>query len=486
MPPYPGFAGGSYVSQSPIAYNARTVNFYCERLELPYGKSQDVLYPSPGVVLLDTVTTPAGRAHFAQDGREFAVIGTQFGSISAAGTFTAIGTVATDANPATISSNGDGGGQILITSGGLLYIYDLNALTFTPIVVSFTATMGAHLDGFFLALDATTSTVYLSDLLDGTTWDPTQFFQRSIQPDPWIAMKVWDRYLWLFGTETSEVWYDAGTSPIPFQPHPSGLVPYGTAAAFSPEVVGSSIMWLARTVNGSGLVVRASGFTPDVVSTFPLSVAFAGYDDIDDAVGDTYEDLGHSFYVLTFPTSGTWVYDATTTLNLPQAMRWTERGTWISEDTQYVPWRPLYHAFAFGEHRMLDRETGAIYRLSSDELVDVDDRPLRRLRRPPALQADEARLFVNEFTVGLEPGLGTQSGQGADPQMALRISVDGGKTFGTERTRSAGAAGQYTTRVEWTRCGSAKKGTAWQPEIICSDPIPWRITGASFTTRRAA
>ncbi|HYE88055.1 MAG TPA: hypothetical protein VEA16_16950, partial [Vicinamibacterales bacterium] len=200
---YPGFCGGSYVSQSPIAANERTVNFYVERLELPTGKSRDVLYPSPGVESLATASTTGGRAHFAQDGREFCVIGPTFYEVSSAGALTSRGTVTVDQYPATICSNGDGGDQIFVTSGNNGYIFDLGTNTFSQVRTGGTR-MGAQLDGFFLALDADTSTLYISDANDGTTWDPTQFIQRSSQPDPWIALKVWDRYIWLFGTETSE------------------------------------------------------------------------------------------------------------------------------------------------------------------------------------------------------------------------------------------------------------------------------------------
>lgn len=479
MPPYPGFVGGSYVAQSPIAANARTMNLYCERQEIEGTTApQDVFYPIPGVTTLDTAVVSPGRAHFAQDGREFVVIGPTLYEVSSVGTLTSRGTVALDGNPATMCSSGDAGDELFITSGNNGYTLTLSSNVFATVRTGAT-TMGDYLDGFFLALDAATSTLYISELNDGSTWDPTQYAQRSIAADAWVSMKVSARYIWLFGSETSEIWYDAGTAPFPFAPHPSGLVQMGCAAAFSPTVVGGGIMWLAQTKEGTGSVVRAEGFAPDDVSTFPIHVALEAYSDIDAGIGDTYEALGHVFYILTFPASGTWCYDATTRMPLTNGQRWTERGTWISEDNEFVAWRPLYHAFAFGEHRMLDRSTGAVYRLTNDVAVDVDSRPLRRLRRPPSLPAANGRVRVSEFSVQLEAGLGTQTGQGSDPMMALRTSRNGGKTWGSERLRSAGRVGQYLKRTKWTRCGSAPPGGAWQPEIVMTDPIPWRITGAT-------
>ena len=472
MPAYPGFIGGSDVTQSPLANGERTVNWYVERTKT----GELALYPTPGVASVGALGVSAGgRGHFYEDGREFAVIGQTFCEIDASGTVTSRGTVAVDANPATIATNGDGGGQLFITSGNNGYNFDLTSNILTQVRTGAT-TMGAHLDGYFLALDAPTSTLYLSALLDGTTWDPLQFAQRSIGSDPWIAMKVQGRYVWLFGEKTSEVWYNQGTFPFPFAPHPSGLVPYGTAAPWSPAVVSGTLYWLSSTEHGHGAVVAAEGFVPRIVSSFAAHWAHDQMEIVSDVIGDTYEDAGHTFYLLHFLRANvTQCYDASPTLNLPTELRWTERGTWISETTQYTASRTLYHAFAFGEHRLLDRGSDTIYRMAAALGSDVDGRPMRRVRRATALPSDNRRAFVSLFEALLEPGLGLVSGQGSDPQIGLRVSPNGGKTWGNERTRSAGALGQYGTRTIWDRCGSGRR---WMPEIVVTDPIPWRILGA--------
>lgn len=476
MPAYQGFIGGSDVTQSALANGERTINWYVERAQSPGATHQFSLYPSPGVASIVSAVESPGRAHVFEDGREFAVIGGTFYELDLDGNLTSRGTVAVDSHPATISTNGDGGGQLFLTSGNNGYVFTLSSNVFAQVRTGAT-TMGAHLDGYFLALDAATSTLFLSDLLDGTTWDPTQFAQRSIGSDPWVSMKVLGRYIWLFGEKTTEVWYNAGAFPFPFAPHPSGLVPFGIVAPFSATVVSGSLYWLAATAHGAGHVVQTQGFSPTVISTFGQRVSTDAYAERADAIGDTYEDLGHTFYVLTFPTAdATWCYDATEALQLPQSMRWTERGTWISEENRYESWRPLYHAVAFGEHRMLDNATGTIYRMSAALGSDVDSRPIRRVRRPPALYQDGRRVFVPEFSVQVEPGLGLATGQGVDPRMGLRISKDGGKTWGPERYRSAGALGVYDQRMVWHRNGAGRR---WMPEIVVSDPVPWRVLGAT-------
>jgi hypothetical protein len=340
------------------------------------------------------------------------------------------------------------------------------------------------LDGYFLALNTSNSTMYISNLLDGTTWiTGSQFAQRSIAPDPWKSMKVLGRYIWLFGEQTSEVWYDTGSGSFPFAPYPSGLIPYGIAAPFSAAIIDGSLIWLGASRTGNVFVLRAAGFAAEVVSDYPRENTFRGYATISDAVADTYNDLGHSFYLLTFPTQNiTWAWDV-------KVNSWSERGTWISEQNIFSSWRPRWHAMAFGQHRMLDSSGGSVYQMSSTIGTDIGGRPVRRLRSAPGLLVDahdfyhlspmpSQRIYYGAFELALEPGLGTVVDPGTNPQVMMRMSNDGGKTWGTEMMRGAGQVGQYKKRVRWDRLGTARHRVF---EVSVTDPIPWRIMSAYLT-----
>jgi len=467
---FDAFIGGSYQSEAITADCEETWNFYPEQLESPGATARVALYPTPGVVALDTVSVGSGRGHFYQNDREFAVIGAKFGEISSVGTWTERGDVALDSNPATICSNGDGGAQLFITSGGNGYCYDLTTDTLSQVVaLNGKAVIGDHLDGYFLALDTATSTLYLSALLDGTSWTTgLDYAQRSIMPDRWLSMKVVGRYIWLFGGQTSEVWYNTGAS-FPFAPHPSGLLSYGIIAPFSIGVMGQEVIWLAASRTGYGQVVRAAGFTPEVVSNQALERQIQGYEGIEDSIGDLYADRGHDFFMLSFDKEAvTWCWDYKTRV-------WVKRGSWDAPSSAFTSWRPRYHAFAFGEHRMLDANLGAIYRMSSDLTTDVDGDTIRRLRRGPAIVNENARVFYAFFELDLETGLGNAVAPGDNPQVMLRMSNDGGKTWGTEQMRPAGKQGEYGTRVRWLRLGSGRRRVF---EVTMTDPIPYRIVGA--------
>jgi hypothetical protein len=480
--PWPAFCGGSNVSQSSIADDQECMNWYFEPRDVPGGKTPAALYPTPGVESEVTAVETPGRGIFHQNGRAFCVIGAVFYEIiNTAGvlSLTKRGDVAVNANPATICGNGEGGGagtgELFITSGDVGYCYNLTSHAFTTELAS-GATMGAMLDGYFIVLDAATSTIYVSDLLDGTTWDPTQFQQRSTAPDPWVALIVPEasREIWLLGQETSEVWNNAGTFPFPFVPIPGALMAYGCAAPFSAKAVEGGILWVSRTSNGQGQVVMAAGGAPGPVSTFAVSWAFGNYTTLSDAVGASYTSVGHTFYLLTLPTEDvTWALDLSTRI-------WARRGTWVSGSSAYVAWRLWYHAFAFGKHLALDGTVGTIYNVSESLGLDVDGLPIRRMRRSPALFNDREEIFFACFELLVESGVASYSGAPATPVVVMRISRDGGKTWGSERTRSIGALWAYSQRVRWWRCGS---GADLVVEIVVTDAVPFRLMGAVATLR---
>ena len=476
---YPGFIGASEVSESPIASQQRTVNFYVEPVGSG-GTTQAALYPSPGVKQFDEAPSGAGRAHFFQSSREFAVIGNQFveipetfstelGTLPSPSELTVHGTVATNANPATISGNGTTGDELFITSGGNGYLFTLSTNTFAAIAaLAGIATMGDYLAGYFLSLDASAAKLFLSDLLDGATWDPTQYIARTGTADGWVSMKV-NEYVYLFGAKTSEIWYNSGAFPIPLELHPSGRIEYGIEAPFSVEVVGSSVVWLGATANGHGRVLRTAGFAVEVISDFATNYAFDQYSKMSDAIGDSYQESGHVFYLLTFPQADrTWAWDE----NNPS---WCERSTWNPNTYEFEAWRGVSHAFAFGQHRFLDLKGPGVWRADTKYPNDFGGSPIVRMRIPPIITGDNKRIFYKRIELFVEAGLGLTTGQGSDPQVSMRWSDDGGKIWSPYSFRSAGAIGEYDKRVFWAPVGSGRKRTF---EFRFADPIPWRILDA--------
>lgn len=468
---YPAFVGPSYESQSPIADVERLVNRYYERMEQPGATSRTALYPVPGVVSRGTALSTPGRAHFAEGTREFSVHGGSLIEWDASGNATVRGSVTADGSPAGIVSNGDGGDQLLVVSGGNGYSYNLTTNTLTQVAaLNGKARQCGYLHGYGIVLDNTTSTFYISALLDMSTWATgTDFAQRSDASDSWVAMAVNGIYLILRGSKTSDAWYDAGSASFPFAPHPSGQSPYGCAATFSLAVGEGHLFSLGQSSIGQRYVLHSTGFADEVVSDLPRQVAFDLYDDVSDAQGDIINWRGHIFYLLTFPSESiTWAYDLS--MNV-----WFEWRTWIAEANDFGAWRPRWHVVAFGEHRILDSETGTLYALDATVFMDVDNRPMRWLRVAPELSAENELIVFSRFALAIEPGVGQGSGQGETPVVMMRYSDDSGHNWSAEQMRQVGKVGEYSKIVEWWRLGSARHRVF---AVSGSDPVPNRIVDA--------
>jgi hypothetical protein len=475
VPPYAGFCGPSNPSQSVQADCEKLVNWYVERVESAAAPTGAALYPTPGQRNFLTTVDVEPRAIYGVGGRCFGVVGTGFYEFFADGTDAKRGIVASDLFPATISYNGISGGHLFITSGGNGYCFVLatNALT---TVLTGEATMGGMINSRFLAFNISNGKVRMSALNDGTTWDPTLFFQRSQAADPWQTMIVNPPEIWLIGEQTGEVWYDAGLFPQPFTPIPGAFFKYGTAAPFSGGVAGEYVTWLARTKDGQGTIVAAKGYVPQAISNFAVETALSGFArtaTLADAELLVQESEGHLFANFSFPTARrTWTCD------LSMGMLWHERGRWDRANNSFDVWSPRVHTYAFNKHLVGNRGTGSIAVLDVTYGSEADGAPIRRVRIPPPLWASSReRLVVSRLELKAETGLGLASGQGADPQVMLRTSMNA-KTWSSERLASAGKQGDYDRQIAWTQCGSAEK--LWVPEISVSDPIPWRLSGAEI------
>lgn len=471
---YPGFCGSANASQSPLADGEDLVNWYEEHIESPYAPTNVGLYPTPGQQNFVQTTDVGTRGGFQMNGRAFTVVGTGFYEVFATNTYILRGSVAQDNYPATISGNGLTGGQLFITSGGNGYCYVLATNVLTTVLTG-EATQGGMLNARFLAFNIVNGKVRMSALNDGTTWDPTLFFQRTIAPDPWQCMLIGTREIWLIGEQTGEVWYDTGAFPQPFAPIPGAVFQWGVAAPFAATTAGDAMCWLSKTVNGAGVVVRATGYSPQAISTAAVDTAIGNYartSTIADAEAFSYQEDGHLFTVFSFPTANaTHVVDQ-------DSGRWHKRGTWNSALNQYDVWHPRVSLYAFGKHLVGERGTGMISEMSILLGSEAGGGPIRRRRIPPPLwAATKQRLTVSRLELMVDSGLGLSSGQGSNPQMMLRTSEDS-RTWGNERLAGAGPMGNYGTHVYWTRCGSSTR--VWVPEITVSDPIPWRIVGAQI------
>lgn len=455
------------------------INFFIEKNETPNAPDPYCLLPTPGFEELVSVAEGPIRGIVFCDVPERCYFAAGFRIYEWNGVTAApIGTVTSDDNPVTFSWNGANGDQLFITSGDVGYCLELSTNTLTTVLAS-GATMGAFLDGYFLALNAATATLQISDLLDGQTWDPTQIAQRTAGADPWTWMTVIRREIWLGGNRTTEVWSDVGAFPFPFAPIPGAFFEQGSAAPFSAIRDVSPLIWIAENAQGTRTVRMASGYDGARVSTSAIETAIQSYDTVDDATSFGFQMQGHVFYAVTFPSEdATWGFDS-------KEGAWFKWLYWNHATASWEALRVGTHAYGFGMHIVGDRATGTLYQMATDFYTDVDDEPIRRVRQPPRLSLDQSRFIVPKIELVMDVGVGEIGASTTDPDVnpvaMLQTSRDGGKTWGPERWASIGRQGEFGTRVFWPQCGQARNRV---DRFVFSASVPIKITGAEIVIQQ--
>lgn len=360
---FEGFIGPSNRQRSINFDSERTRNLYLEAAETGRPATAAALLNRPGLAAYLHVSAGPIRQMFSQDGRAFAVGGGVFVELFNNQTALIHGSVAVDSRPASICSNGQGGSQLLITSGGAGYLFDLDDNTLTQITdehfPAFAVT-GIFFDGYFMVLGAD-GTFGLSTLEDGAEWDGLDTGQESQVSDKTVMLWRTHDQLWLFGSKHIAPWYNSGNPSFPLQPVPGSIIEQGIVAPFSVQSFDNTVVWLGGNEQGHGVVWRANGFTPQRISTNGLETYLARLPRIDDAVGFTCQFDGHLFYGLYLPhADGTPVYDVSSN-------QWVEWTRWNPHTLLHEPFRGRCHTMAFGRHLFGDRASGTIY----DARLDV-------------------------------------------------------------------------------------------------------------------
>ena len=374
-------------------------------------------------------------------------------------------------------SMADNGVQLFVAANPYSYIYNSQTNTFSQITdPDFPGAVSVgYLDGYFVFNEPSSQRVWVTSLNDGTQVDPLDFASAEGNPDNIVALSVDHREVWLFGNNTIEVWYNAGTPDFPLQRIQGAFMEIGCLAPYSVAKLDNTLFWLGSDARGNGIVYRNNGYNGVRVSTHALEWQIQSYENLADAVAYTYQQDGHSFYVLTFPQAGkTWAYDVSTQL-------WHERAGW--NNFGFTRHRGVAQVNFGGMVLLGDFENAEIYELDPTAYDDagVPQVWLRSWRALPTGQNNLKRTAHHALQLDVEAGTGKISGQGSDPQVMLRWSDDGGHTWSNEHWAKMGKIGEHGKRVIWRRLGMTTKLRDRVYEISGSDPVKIAIMGAELT-----
>lgn len=470
------FVGPSYSARVKNLDAQQCINLYPE-MGGQNSKTVASLIGTPGLALWATLAGGCVRGMLKFSATlSLIVVGVNVWRVSSNASPTLIGTIPIGTTPVSMATNGTD--NVMLVTGPEGYIVGVEAATLTKITdASFQgADVVYFLDGYYVFNKPGTGQFQITALYN-TTIDPLDFATAEGSPDKLVTLIVDHRELWLLGENSTEVFFNSGNVDFPFERIQGAFIEQGCAAKFSAAKMDNSVFWLSSDDRGQGMVMRAVGYQPQRVSDHALEYAIGQMARIDDAVAYTYQQEGHSFYVLSFPTaSQTWVFDASTNM-------WHQRAWRNPVDNSLNRHRSNCQMSFAGENLVGDWESGNVYRLDLDVFTD-NGAPIPRIRACPHLSDPDYRWqFFDSLQVDMQTGVGLSTGQGSNPQAMLQWSTDGGYSWSNELWAAIGKIGERRTRVKWRRLGRSRDRVF---KVTITDPVRVAIVGASVAVRTGA
>lgn len=464
-----GFIGPTYTLSHPSAGVQRLVNLYPEVHEAGPRKGNVARFVgTPGLRLRATLGDgPIRGVHRASTGQLFVVSGANLYEVfSHWASQLRSGSLASSTGRVSMA---DDGTRVLIADGGSTTFQAPLAAGSAVAAVADADCPGGHVawqDNYFIHTVPNTGRFAISDL-NAITYDPLETATAEGRPDRLVSLLSVNQNLWLFGEQTTEVWWNSGDADFPFARNQSAFIEMGTVSAGSCVRARNGVVWVGSDERGRGTVWHAMGLSPSRISTHAVEHALAGYSRLSESSAFAYQQGGHEFYQLSVPDGGTWCFDFSTGL-------WHER-SYLSS-TGEKPHRASCGTVAFGEVVVGDRENGKLYTYDLAYYSDDGD-PIRRVRQTPHISQNEKRIRFNAFELLTEPGVGLASGQGSAPVVLLSWSDDGGHTWSNEHETGLGAGGQYQNRARWHRLGTSRDRVF---RVAMSDPVSVSWLGAEI------
>lgn len=490
--------GGSYTARSIIASAQRCINLF------PELNPRDALCPTthyqrPGLrKILSPPISGFGRGLYrSSNGYLYAVVGSKLLLINPDLTITTLGDILSNSQiPVSMVDNG---ATLVVVDGSANgFTADLLTNAFGPIVDTTGTFQGArkvdYLDTFLVfgpVPPNSGSNQFISSTSNLVQFNALFVGGKTDYPDPLATLIVNRHELLLIGELKSEIWYDAGNPQLPFAELPGAFIEHGTPAPYSVASSDISVFWLGQDLQGDGVVFRQRGYLTTRISNHALEYALRQIKKagglLSDCVGYTYQQDGHYFYVMNFPSGDqTWVFDDS--VGDPM-LAWHQR-CWADLDGSLHRDRVQCGAFAYGRNWGLDWQDGTIFELDPEYYFDDHQGisyPVQYIRTFPhvgkgldengqMIEADGRQVQYHGFMLDIEAG--TIPPQGALlPEVTVRYSDDRGRTYSGSVLLQLGPEGAYLTwptlkgglgiardrmwEVQWAGDGATALNGAW-------------------------
>lgn len=436
----------------------RAVNLHLRTIEGMGESKQMVLHSTDGLAKLYDFGAQIRGAIVTSDQREFVVAGSTLYEMIA-GTPAVRGTIAAGASFVCMCP---GETQLVLVDGTNGYVLTLATNAFGQITDPDWrgAIWVTQVNGTFVFVPPSNQEqFYISAIDDATTLDALDFSSADAQPGAIVTHRELKQETFFFKPFSTEVWIYDGDADFPLVRYNSTPIAVGAVGLRSVVKAADTLIFVGQTERGTGIVYMMVGHQPVRISNSSVETDLrASGVDLTRCVLWVQQTTGAEFVCVNAPGMKTsWCWDAA-------SKQWHERAELVSGEwapfrvDQVVAVGSGFHAFA----------GSVMYRMASD-VYAIDTAPLVRSRVWPHLPNSSLEpIVVRSIELMCTTGFGGQ--------IMLRISKDGGRTFGAWLLRSLGVIGRWMQRVRWIPLGS---GTDMIFELRVSDPVPFTLSQAT-------
>ena len=443
---------GFYTSESLPFSAQRCVNW------IPIVAENDALnnkalFQAPGIKQLADLKVNNGRGGQVVKEVPYFINGNSLLSVSATGVVTNRGKIPGSGR---VSMANNGKFLVVVIPGVSAFVFNnvddtLKQITDTDFRVSDTVVFK---DGFFVFSASAGDVFFNSALNDPFAYDALDFGSAEINPDKIVALHVNHNELFVAGLDTIELQQTIGGSGFPFQRINGANIQKGVKAKFSLIEFDNTFCFVGGGLNERSAIWKVTGSSSvQKISTNAIDKEIQKFtdDEVSKSFAMTYSEHGQFFAIFTFEStiisSRTFVYNATASA-LSGGSVWFELQSGVTDNR----WQVASILSAHGKLLVSDLTRSLIGELDKDTINYYGDPIFRSMTTKP-FENIGVSFFAGEFEATFESGVGLTTGQGADPQVRMDFSDDGGRTFSSEFSRSIGKIGEYNHRSIWRRQG---------------------------------
>jgi hypothetical protein len=497
-------AGGTHYGRFPKISDEQTWNMIVsDGFLVPYAGYKNILTVDP----LDK-----GRGIYSSSRGRFmlAVLGANVERINyapSANLFSSqfIGSLETNQGDVFITENNNG--QILITDGLFVYVYNWVDNTFLSSETDFDFPFNnpgfcSFQNGRIIIAAQNSTNWVLSGFNDATSWSTDAASVGSIQTKPdfiqaAVPVPGGSNNLLVFGQTVAELWQDVGNALFPYQRNSTFNSDFGCINPSTIAFLNNQIVWIAINDNSGPVLMVMQGSQVQSISTDGIDFTIGNLSDPTNCTGFLFQQDGHLLYQFTFPTDNiSYAYDF-------------ETGLFSSVSDQNLSYhiaREVVYFQPTNNYYFVSLNGGNIFQFSSNfpdaEYGPADIQPIPRIRITPPLRLPTQRYFIikslgftieqgqpNKVTnhaiiqadhiqlttesgnlIGTQDGniIGTESEENptvvadfitSDSNVYLAISRNGGQTFSSFLPMPMNPTGKYKSRFIYQRLGQANDAT---------------------------